>query len=50
MVIFWKKDFDLNIETFSKNHIDTIVNKSKDDEWRFTGSYGEPNTQNRHEA
>ena len=50
MVIFWKKDFDLNIETFSKNHIDTIVNKSKDDEWRFTGFYGEPNTQNRHEA
>ena len=26
------------------------MNKSKDDEWRFTGFYGEPDTQNRHEA
>ena len=50
LVIFWKEDFDLNIETFSKNHIDTIVNKNKDDEWRFTRFYGEPDTQNRHEA
>ena len=50
LAIFWKEDFDLNIVTFSKNHIDTIVNKSKDDEWRFTGFYGEPDTQNRHEA
>ena len=44
LVIFWKEDFDLNIETFSKNHIDTTVNKNKDDEWRFTGFYREPDT------
>ena len=50
LVIFWEKDFDLNIETFSHNHIDTIINKGKTDEWRFTGFYGEPDTQNRHEA
>ena len=27
LVIFWKKDFDLNIETFSHNHIDITINK-----------------------
>lgn len=50
LVIFWKEVFDLTIETFSKNHIDTTVNKNKTEEWRFTGFYGKPNTQNRHEA
>ena len=40
----------MEIETFSKYHIDTTINKSKDDEWRFTGFYGEPDTQLRHEA
>lgn len=50
LVIFWKEEFDLTIETFSKNHIDTIVNKNKAEEWRFTGFYEEPDTQNRHKA
>ena len=50
LVIFWKEDFDLTIETFSKNHIDITVNKNKVEEWRFTGFYYKPNTQNRHKA
>ena len=50
LVIFWKEDFDLTIETFSKNHIDTTVNKNKVEEWRFTGFYGKLDTRNRHEA
>lgn len=33
LVIFWKEDFDLSIETFSKNHIHTTINKNKEDEW-----------------
>ena len=33
LVIFWKEDFDLSIETFSKNYIDTTINKNKEDEW-----------------
>ena len=36
------------MDTFSPNHIDAIVNKGKDDAWRFTGFYGEPDTQNHH--
>ena len=50
LVIFWKEDFDLTIETLYKNHIDTTVNKNKSEEWRFTDFYGKPDTQNRHEA
>ena len=47
LAIFWKEDFSLNIETFSPNHIDTTINKHRPDEWRFTGFYGEPDTQKR---
>lgn len=50
-MIFWKKkNFDLTIETFSQNHIDTTINKNKAEEWRFTGFYREPDTQDRHGA
>ena len=45
LVLFWKEDFDLEIESFSKNHIDTMINKNKEDEWRFMGLYGELETQ-----
>ena len=40
----------LAIETFSKYHIDTTINKNKENEWRFTSFYGEPDTQQRHES
>ena len=45
LVIFWKEDFDLTVETFSKYHIDSTINNNKEGEWRFTGFYGEPDTQ-----
>ena len=48
IAIFWKKDVDFSLGTFSPNHIDGILNKGKEDEWRFTGFYGEPNTSNHH--
>ena len=48
IAIFWKKDVDFSLGTFSPNHIDAILNKGKEDEWRFTGFYGEPNTSNHH--
>ena len=49
LALFSKEDFNLDIETFSPNHIDTTINKNTPDEWRFTGFYGEPDTQKRHE-
>lgn len=41
---------DVSVETFSKNHIDSIINNGKADAWRFTGFYGEPVTRLRHES
>ena len=46
VAIFWKEECDFSIVTYSPNHIDAIVNKGREDEWRFTGFYGEPNTRN----
>ena len=34
LVIFWKEDFDLTIETFSKYHIDRTIKKKKEGELR----------------
>ena len=50
LVIFWKEDFDLTVETFSEYHIDCTLNKNKEREWRFTRFYRELDTQKRHEA
>ena len=48
VAIMWKKDVDFSIDTYSLNHIDAIINKGKDDEWRFIGFYGKPDTRNHH--
>ena len=48
VAIMWKKDVDFSVDTYSLNHIDAIINKGKDDEWRFIGFYGEPDTRNHH--
>lgn len=50
LVLFWKDDFKLEVQTSSKNHIDTTINKNSNDEWRFTSFYGEADTQKRHES
>ena len=48
--MFWKEGFVLDVQTFSKYHIDTKINQHTNEEWRFTGFYGEPDTNERHEA
>ena len=50
VTVLWKKECDFTMDSYSLNHIDAIVNKGKDDEWRFTGFYGEPDTNIRHES
>ena len=40
----------MKVETTSKNHIDCIIGKGREGIWRFTGFYGEPNAQKRHES
>ena len=46
VVIFWKKEVDFSIDTYSPNHIDAIINKGKEGEWKFIGFYGEFETSN----
>ncbi|KAL0014214.1 hypothetical protein SO802_001283 [Lithocarpus litseifolius] len=50
LVLFWRESVDISVEGCDKNHIDTIINKNKENEWRFTGFYGEPDTQKRVES
>ena len=38
------------MDSFSKYHIDAIVNGGTDNAWRLTGFYGEPETSRRHEG
>ena len=48
--MYWRNGVDLQVDTSSKNHIDAIVNKGKEDAWRVTGFYGEPITHKRFES
>ena len=50
LALYWRNSIDLKVETFSKYHIDAIINKGKVDAWRMTGFYGEPMTQRRTES
>ena len=42
-MLFWKKD--LQVLSSSNNHIDTLINRGKENVWRFTSFYGAPETQ-----
>ena len=44
LVLFWRSSIDILVEGSDKNHIDMIINKNKESEWRFIGFYGEPDT------
>ena len=50
VVPLWKEGFPLEVVKYSKNYIDSVINKGKENAWRFTGFYGEPDTTKRHEA
>ncbi|XP_030970704.1 uncharacterized protein LOC115991098 [Quercus lobata] len=50
LALFWRNSVDLSVDSFSPNHIDSIINKGKEDVWRFIGFYGEPVTHKRMES
>ena len=50
LALIWKHDFDLTVDTSSLNHIDAIINKGKEEEWRFTSFYGASKTHKHHES
>ena len=45
LALFWKIGLTLDVESSSPNHIDAVINKEKDNAWRFTRVYGAPETQ-----
>ncbi|KAL0405661.1 UNVERIFIED_CONTAM: putative mitochondrial protein [Sesamum latifolium] len=43
LLLLWRKDIDVWIQSFSAHHIDTTVKINEfPDTWRFTGFYGHP--------
>ena len=48
--MFWKKDVQLSVENSSLNYIDAIIDKAKENIWRFTGFYSFPKTRNHMES
>ena len=50
LALFWKKGVELDVESSSINHIDVLINKIKEDGWKFIGFYGEPAAQRRMES
>lgn len=48
--MYWSNSINLNVESYSKNHIDAIINKGARDAWRFIGFYGEPVTHKCYES
>ena len=50
MALLWKSEVTVWVDSFSKFHIDAVVNGMTAEAWRFTGFYGEPNTNYKEEA
>ena len=41
LALYWKSDFDVNVQSFSNLHINAFINQGVDDAWCFTGFYGD---------
>ena len=50
LALLWKNNVTVWVDSFSKYHIDAIVNGGSDNVWRLTGFYGEPETSRWHEG
>ena len=50
MALLLKSEVAVWVNSFSKNHINAVVNGGSMDAWRFTGFYGELEVSNREEA
>lgn len=50
LALFWRSLVNLMVMDSSNYYIDTCIDKGSDNEWRFTGFYGEPETSRRNAA
>ena len=49
LALLWMEEVELHVQTYSPNHIDSLI-KSKNSFWRYTGFYGWPEVQRKHES
>ena len=47
LALYWKSDFDVDVQSFSNRHIIAFINQGVDDAWRFTGFYRDLDTASR---
>ena len=51
LALLWAREVDLEIKSYSKNHIDAIINEEEHSfKWRLTGFYGHPETHRRYKS
>ena len=51
VALFWTREINLEIKSFSGNHIDAIVREADNNSmWRITGFYSHPETHKRYES
>lgn len=51
LALLWKRELQVEIQTYSEHHIDTIiVLKGASPRWRFTGFYEHPKTNKKEES
>ena len=51
LALIWNREVDIEIKSFSKNHIDAVVKEQGSNScWRLTGFYGHPETHRRYES
>ena len=46
LALLWLDEVNVEVQSFSKYHIDAIIGENNENvsKWRFTGFYGEPDT------
>ena len=50
LALLWRNSVQINVDSSSLNHIDVIVNKGKENSWRFTGICGKPEASRKSET
>jgi hypothetical protein len=51
LALFWKEEKELEIQNYSRRHINAIVNRSEEDgPWKLTCFYSNPDSSKRHES
>jgi exonuclease III len=47
LALFWRSEVEVGVKSFSKYHIDSVIQEEDGLKWRFTGIYGEPKSEDR---